>query len=65
MRKEEKNILIFRIARELKKLWTMKVTVIPSVTGAIGTVAMGLVQGFEDIEIRGRVETIQTVSLLR
>ena len=30
----------------MKKLWKMKVTVIPIVIGALGTVTKGLVQGF-------------------
>ena len=47
-------------ARELRKLWNMKVTIIPLVIGALGTVTKGFVQGLEDLEIRGRVETIQT-----
>ena len=38
----------------------VKVTVIPIVIGALGTVTLGLAQGLEDLEIRGRVETIQT-----
>ena len=46
------------LARELKKLWNMKVTVITVVIGALGTVTKGLVQGLEDLEIRERVETI-------
>ena len=33
------------------------------VVGALGTVTKGLVQGLEDLEIRGRVETIQTTTL--
>ena len=40
----------------------MKVTVIPVVIGALGTVTKELV---EDWEIRGREETIQTTALLR
>ena len=36
----------------------MKVTVIPIEIGALGTVIKGLVQGLEDLEIRGQVETI-------
>ena len=40
----------------------MKVTVIPVVIGALGTVTKGLVQAVEDLEIRGRMETIQTTS---
>ena len=37
--------------REFKKLWNMKVTIIPIVIGALGTVTMGWVQGLEDMEI--------------
>ena len=36
----------------------MKVTVIPTVISALGTILTGLVKGLEDIEIRGQVETI-------
>ena len=42
----------------------MKVTFIPIVIGALGTVTKGLVKGLENLEIRGRVETIQTTALL-
>ena len=52
------------LARELKKLWNIKVTVITIVIGALGTVTKGLVQGMEDLEIRRRVETIQPTALL-
>ena len=51
------------LARELKKLWKMKVTVIPFVINALGTVTKGLVLGLEDLKIIGRVETIQTTAL--
>ena len=43
----------------------MKVTVIPIVIGALGTFTKGLVKGLEDLEIKGRAETIQTTALLR
>ena len=35
-------------------------TVIPIVIGALGAVTKGLIQGLEDLEKIGRVETIQT-----
>ena len=38
----------------------MKVTIIPIVIYALGTVTKGLVQGLEDLEITGRVEAVQT-----
>ena len=43
----------------------MKVTIIPIVIGAFGTVTKGLLKRLDDLEIRGRVETMQTTSLLR
>ena len=43
----------------------MKVTIIPIVIRAFGTVTKGLLKGVEDLEIGGRVETIQTTALLR
>ena len=39
--------------------------VIPIVIGALGTVTKGLIEVLEDLEIRGRVEIIQTTVLLR
>ena len=52
----EKKDRYFDLARELKKLWNMKVTII--VIGDLGTVTKGFLKGMEDLEIRGRVETI-------
>ena len=42
----------------------MKVSVIPFVFGAIGTVTKSLVQGLEGLEKRERVETIQIRAML-
>ena len=36
------------LVRELKKLWNMKVAVIPIVIGVLGTITKGLVQGLAD-----------------
>ena len=44
------------LARELKKLWSMKVTIVPIVTDALE---------MADLEVVGRVETIQITALLR
>ena len=38
---------------------------IPVVIDALGGVTKGLLQQLDDLEIRGRVETIQTTALLR
>ena len=43
----------------------MKVTIIPIVIGALGTVTKALIQGLKDLEIIGRTEAIQTTALLR
>ena len=40
-------------------------TIIPIVICAFGTVTRGLLKGLEDLEVGGRVETIQTTTLLR
>ena len=46
------------LAKELKKLWNMKVTIMPIVIGALGTDTKRLVHGLENLDIRERVETI-------
>ena len=43
----------------------MKVTIIPIGLGAFGTVTKGLLKGLVDLEVGGRVETIQTTALLK
>ena len=52
-------------AREFKKLWKMKVTIVPLVIGAFGTITKGLLKGLEDLEVGGRLETIQMTALLK
>ena len=64
LKESEQRDKYLDLARGLKKLWNMKVTFIPIVIGALGTVTKGLIKGLEDLEIRGRVETIQTTALL-
>ena len=46
------------------KYWNMNVMIKPIVIGVLGTVTEGLMQGLEDLEIKGRVEIIQTTALL-
>ena len=50
------------LVRELKKLWNKKVTIIPIVIGAFGTVTKRLLKGLEDLEVCGRGQTIQTTN---
>ena len=56
----EKKDKYLDLAGELKKLWNMQVKIIPILIGAFGTVTKGLLKGLEDLEVGGRVETIQT-----
>ena len=63
--KSEKKDKYLDLARELKKLWNMKVMTVPIVIGALGTVTKLLLKGLEDLEFGGWVETIQTTALLR
>ena len=60
-----KRIKYLDLARDLKKLRNIKVTMIPSVIGVLDTVTTGLVKGLEDLKIRGRVGTIQISALAR
>ena len=53
------------LAKELKKLLKIKVTIIPIVIGAFGTVTKRLVPGLEDLEIKGQLETIQTTAIFK
>ena len=61
----EKKDNYLDLAGELKNLQNMKLTIIPIVTSAYGTVTKGLLLALEDLEIGGRVETIKTTALLR
>ena len=56
--------MYLELARKMKKKNT-KVTMILIVIVARGIITKRLVKGVEDMEIRGRVETIQTTALLR
>ena len=64
-KESEKKDKYLDLARELKKLWNMKVTIVPIMIGALGTITKGLLKGLEDLEVGGWVETIQMTALLR
>ena len=65
LKESEKKDKYLDLARELKKLWNIKVTIVPIVIGALGTITKELLKGLEDLEVGGRVVTIQTTALLR
>ena len=58
---EIENTNIYQdLAWELKKLWNMKVMVIPVVVRVLGTVLKGLGKRLGEMKIRVRIGTIQT-----
>ena len=65
LKEYEKKYKYLDLTRELKKLWNMKVTIVPIVIGPFGTVTKGSLKGLEDLGVGRRVETIQTTALLK
>ena len=65
LKESEKRIKYLDLARELRKQQNMRVTVIPIVSGTLGTISRGLEMGLEELEIRGRIETTQTKTSLK
>ena len=61
LKESEKKDRYLDLARKLKKIWNMKVTIIPIVIGAFGTVTKVLLKRMEDMEVGRRVETIINV----
>ena len=58
LKESSKKDKYLNLARELKKLWNMQVTIISIVIGAFDTVTKELLKGLEDLEVGERVETI-------
>ena len=65
IKENEKRDKYLDFARRLKKQRNTMVTVIPIIIGALETIPKGLVKEQEELEIRGRAQTIQTTALLR
>ena len=65
LKEYEKKDKYLDLARELKKLWNMKVTIRPIVIGAFGTETKGLLKVNEDFEVDRRWRPFQTTTLLR
>ena len=62
LKESEKKDKCLDLAWELKKLWNIKVVILPIVIGALGIINKRLTKGLEDLELRGRVEIIQTTA---
>ena len=65
LKENEKSNKYLELIWELKKLWIMKVTGIPIVTGVLGTITKILILVVEDLGIRGQKGTIHTTALLK
>ena len=50
IKESEKRDKYLDLARQLKKLWNMKVMVIPVVIGVLGMISKGLVKGLKELE---------------
>ena len=64
MKEREKREKYQDLARELQVIWNKKVTVIPIVIEALGTVPKSLKTRLDQIGIRTKIETMQTTALL-
>ena len=53
------------LARELKKLWNMKMMVISNVIGVLRTVLKSLKKKLSEPATRGRIKIIQTTALIK
>ena len=65
IKESEKSDKYLDLARELRKLLNMRVTVIPIVIGAFGTVSQDMERELKELKTGGRIETIHTTALLR
>ena len=62
--KSKKELAIPADSREVRISWNMRVTEIPIVVGALGSVSKILERGLERLEIEEQIETIQITALL-
>ena len=64
MKEKEKREKCQDLARELQVLWNNKISVIPILIGALGTVPKSLRKRLHQIGIQTEIETMQTTVLL-
>ena len=65
IKEKEKRDNYLDLAGEQKRLWNMRLSVIPIRIGALGTVHKDLVIRLKELEIGRRAEPIQTTALIR
>ena len=64
IKENEKRDKYLDFVRELKKLWNIKVMVIPLVIGVLRMIPKGSIRGLEELEFGGQANTIQTTLTL-
>ena len=62
LKEQEKKNKFLNLTKELKKLWNIKVTIIPIVIGAFSTVTKELFKGLENLKVGWRVAAIRTAA---
>ena len=65
VKENEKIYKYLELARELKKLWIMKMAVLLIIIGSQRTVFKDLEKRSVELEIRVRIEIIRTTGMLR
>ena len=60
-KRKRKERQVLGPSRELKNLWNIRVTGIPIVIDALGTVPKDLIRDLEELKIGGQAETIQNI----
>ena len=65
IKESEMMVTCVDLTRKLKKRWNMKVIVMAFVVRALGTVCKGLEKSLDQLKFIGRIETIQTIALIR
>ena len=58
IKENERREKFVGLAKELRKLWGMKMTVLPIVIGALGMVSKSLEKELDELEIGWRIKTI-------
>ena len=52
------------LARELKKLWNMKVVIIPVIIGTLGTTPKNILKRMDEIGIKIRISDLQKTTII-
>ena len=65
VKESEKKDRYLEFARELKRLWKLKVTIMPVIFGLLSRITKEIAKRLEELKIRARVETNHTTMSLR